>query len=333
MPHPEMHRRALLGAALAGALAPAAAQAQAPVQGWAPTRPVRLIIPFPPGGGSDILGRLLVARIGDGLGQPLVAENRGGAGGNIGAEATARAPADGHAVMIAANTFVLNAHLYRSLPFDVRRDFAPVARVALTPMVVAAGPKLRAPTLAAAIAEMRAQPPGTLNHGTAGLGTVTHLASELFDARLGTRMTQVHYRGTGPMVTALISGEVEWAFTPLPSVAAQVADGRLRILAVASAAPIAALPGVPTVAEAAQLPGFEADIWFGMLAPAGVPEPAIARLAEAFRLAVEGPGGPQGLTRGGFEPAYAGPAELARIIAAEYERWGEVVRRANITVE
>jgi tripartite-type tricarboxylate transporter receptor subunit TctC len=320
-------RRALAGAAAAFIAGPAAAQ------GWAPSRPVRMIVPFPPGGGSDILGRLLVQRIGDGLGQPFVVENRGGAGGNIGAEATARAPADGHAVMIAANTFVLNAHLYRSLPFDVRRDFAPVARVAVTPMVLAAGPRLAARTLAETVAELRARPAGAINHGTAGLGTVTHLASELFDARLGTRMTQVHYRGTGPMITALISGEVELAFTPLPSVAAQVADGRLRLLAVASAARMPAHPAVPTIAEGAGLPGFEADIWFGMLAPAGTPAPAVARLAEAFRVAVQDGDAPAALTARGFDPAYAGPAELARIIAEEYDRWGEVVRRANITVE
>ena len=319
-------RRALLAAGVACA-GPARAQ------GWAPARPVRMIIPFPPGGGSDILGRLLAARIGDRLGQPIVAENRGGAGGNIGAEATARAAPDGPTVMIAANTFVLNAHLYRSLPFDVRRDFAPVARVALTPMVVAAGPKLAAGSLAEAVAWMRERPAGALNHGTAGLGTVTHLASELFDAQLGTRMTQVHYRGTGPMITALISGEVELAFTPLPSVEAQARDGRLRVLAVASAERVAALSGVPTVAEAAGLPGFEADIGFGMLAPGGTPAPAVARLAEVFRGAVEEGDAPAALARSGFEAAYAGPEALGRIVAAEYERWGEVVRRANISVE
>lgn len=321
-------RRGLLAAMGAGIAArPAAAQ------NWAPTRPLRLIVPFPPGGGSDILGRLLVARIGDALGQPFVVENRGGAGGNIGAEATARAPADGHTVMIAANTFVLNAHLYRSLPFDVRRDFAPIARVAVTPMVVAAGPKLAARSLAELVALLRARPAGAVNHGTAGLGTVTHLAAELFDGRLGTRMTHVHYRGTGPMITALMSGEIELAFTPLPSVAAQVADGRLRLLAVASAARMPGHPEVPTIAEAAELPGFEADIWFGMLAPAGTPAAAVARLAEAFRVAVQEGDAPAALAARGFDAAYAGPAELGRIIAAEYDRWGEVVRRANITVE
>ncbi len=322
---PAMRRRTLIAAAVAAAPAAPAARAQ----GWAPSRPPRMIIPFAPGGGSDILGRLLAQRIGDRLGHAFVVENRGGAGGNIGAEATARAAPDGHTVMIAANTFVLNAHLYRSLPFDVRRDFAPVCRVALTPMVVAAGPKLQAE----AVALLRARAPGALNHGTAGLGTVTHLASELFDARLGTRMTQVHYRGTGPMVTALMSGEVDLAFTPLPSVEPAARDGRLRILAVTSTGRAAALPEVPTLAEAAGLPGFEADIWFGMLAPAGTPAAAVARLAGAFRVAVEEGDAPAALARSGFEAAYAGPEALARLIAAEYDRWGEVVRRSGITVE
>jgi tripartite-type tricarboxylate transporter receptor subunit TctC len=301
-------------------------------ESWAPTRPLRLVIPFPPGGGSDVLGRLLAQRMGDLLGQPVVPENRSGAGGNIGADAVAKAPGDGHTMLLAANTFVVNPFLYRTLPFDLRRDFAAVARVAGTPMVVAAGPKLRERSLAELVQRIRSAP-GAVNHGTAGIGTITHLAAELFEARTGGKLTHVHYRGTGPMITALVGGEIELAFTPWSSVEALTREGRLRVLAVTAPQRLDILPDVPTVAEAANLPGYEADIWFALLVPSATPRPAIARLAEAVRAAVEAGDGRSALAARGFSAAFAGPEEAARAIEAEQARLGPVIRAANISAE
>ncbi|MFC7691554.1 Bug family tripartite tricarboxylate transporter substrate binding protein [Paeniroseomonas aquatica] len=178
-----------------------------------PNRPLRMVIPFPPGGGSDILGRLLAQRIGDALGQPVVPENRSGAGGNIGTDAVAKSPPDGYTLVTVFNTIVVNQFVFRSMPFDLKKDLTPVARVALAPTVIAGGPKLKARDLAEVIAISRAQP-GSLNHGTPGLGTITHVSAELMDAMSGGKLTHVHYRGTGPAVTAAVAGEVELVSAP-----------------------------------------------------------------------------------------------------------------------
>ena len=178
-----------------------------------PNRPLRMVIPFPPGGGSDILGRLLAQRIGDVLGQPVVPENRSGAGGNIGTDAVAKAPPDGYTLVTVFNTIVVNQFVFRSMPFDLRKDLAPVARVALAPTVIAGGPKLKAKDLAEVIAISRAQP-GLLNHGTPGLGTITHVSAELMDSMSGGKLTHVHYRGTGPAVTAAVAGRWSWSRRP-----------------------------------------------------------------------------------------------------------------------
>lgn len=323
---PRPTRRALLAAGLTPLAAPALAQ------GEFPTRPLRMVIPFPPGGGSDILGRLLAQRMGEALGQPVVPENRSGAGGNIGTDAVAKAAPDGYTIVTVFNTVVVNQFVYRTLPFDLKRDLAPVAKVVLAPTVIAAGPKLRAANLAEAVEITRRQP-GLLNHGTPGLGTITHVSAELMDAMSGGKLTHVHYRGTGPAVTAAVSGEVELVSAPLSAVDELIKGGRLRAFGNVGGARSPLMPEVPTVAEAAGLPGYAVDNWGAVLAPAGVPPAILAKLEAAARQAVDTPEGRAALAARGIESSFEDGQALARIIEADSRRWEPVIRQADIKVE
>ena len=326
MTQTKIARRAAL-AALSLAAAPAWAQT-----GAYPNRPLRMVIPFPPGGGSDILGRLLAQRLSDQLGQPVVPENRSGAGGNIGTDLVAKAPPDGYTLVTVFNTIVVNQFVFRTMPFDLRRDLAPVARVALAPTIIAAGPKLRVGTLAEVIAISRAQP-GVLNHGTPGLGTITHVSAELMDSMSGGKLTHVHYRGTGPAVTAAVAGEVELVSAPWSAVEGLVRGGQLRALGSLSARLSPLMPGVPTVAEAAWLAGYAVDNWGAVLAPAGTPAPILARLQDALRAAIDSTEGRAALAQRGIEADFGDAATLARVIEEDTRRWEPVLRAANIQVE
>ena len=326
MTQTKIARRAAL-AALSLAAAPAWAQT-----GAYPNRPLRMVIPFPPGGGSDILGRLLAQRLGDQLGQPVVPENRSGAGGNIGTDLVAKAPPDGYTLVTVFNTIVVNQFVFRTMPFDLRRDLAPVARVALAPTIIAAGPKLRVGTLAEVIAISRAQP-GVLNHGTPGLGTITHVSAELMDSMSGGKLTHVHYRGTGPAVTAAVAGEVELVSAPWSAVEGLVRGGQLRALGSLSARLSPLMPGVPTVAEAAGLAGYAVDNWGAVLAPAGTPAPILARLQDALRAAIDSTEGRAALAQRGIEADFGDAPTLARVIEEDTRRWEPVLRAANIQVE
>ena len=326
MTQTKIARRAAL-AALSLAAAPAWAQT-----GAYPNRPLRMVIPFPPGGGSDILGRLLAQRLSDQLGQPVVPENRSGAGGNIGTDLVAKAPPDGYTLVTVFNTIVVNQFVFRTMPFDLRRDLAPVARVALAPTIIAAGPKLRVGTLAEVIAISRAQP-GVLNHGTPGLGTITHVSAELMDSMSGGKLTHVHYRGTGPAVTAAVAGEVELVSAPWSAVEGLVRGGQLRALGSLSARLSPLMPGVPTVAEAAGLAGYAVDNWGAVLAPAGTPAPILARLQDALRAAIDSTEGRAALAQRGIEADFGDAPTLARVIEEDTRRWEPVLRAANIQVE
>ncbi len=326
MTQTKIARRTAL-AALGLAAAPAWAQT-----GEYPNRPLRMVIPFPPGGGSDILGRLLAQRLSEQLGQPVVPENRSGAGGNIGTDVVAKAAPDGYTLVTVFNTIVVNQFVFRTMPFDLRRDLAPVARVAIAPTVIAAGPKLRVNTLAEVIAITRAQP-GVLNHGTPGLGTITHVSAELMDAMSGGKLTHVHYRGTGPAVTAAVAGEVELVSAPWSAVEGLVRGGQLRALGSLSGRASPLMPGVPTVAEAAGLPGYTVDNWGAVLAPAGTPAPILLRLQNALRAAIDSPEGRAALAQRGIEADFGDAATLARTIDEDTRRWEPVLRAANIQVE
>ncbi|MCO6416867.1 tripartite tricarboxylate transporter substrate binding protein [Siccirubricoccus sp. KC 17139] len=319
-------RRALLAASLAPLATPTLAQ------GEFPNRPLRMVIPFPPGGGSDILGRLLAQRMGDVLGQPVVPENRAGAGGNIGTDMAAKAAPDGYTMVTVFNTIVVNQFIFRSMPFDLKRDLTPLGRVALAPTLIAGGPKLRAADLREVVEITRRQP-GLLNHGTPGLGTITHVSAELMDSMSGGKLTHVHYRGTGPAVTAAVSGEVELVSAPLSAVDELIKGGRLRALGNLAGQPSPLMPGLPTVAEAAGLPGYAVDNWGAVLLPAGVPAPILAKLAAALRQAVDTPEGKAALAARGIEAAWADGATVTRIIQEDEARWEPVIRKADIKVE
>ncbi|MDO9709281.1 Bug family tripartite tricarboxylate transporter substrate binding protein [Paracraurococcus lichenis] len=328
MTHPT--RRALLALAAPVSLGPLAAPALA--QGEFPNRPLRMVIPFPPGGGSDILGRLLAQRMGDALGQTVVPENRSGAGGNIGTEAVAKAAPDGYTLVTVFNTIVVNQFVYAKLPFDLKRDLVPVAKVALAPTLICGGPKLQARDLREVVEISRRQP-GLLNHGTPGLGTITHVSAELMDSMSGGKLTHVHYRGTGPAVTACVSGEVELVSAPLSAVEELVKAGRLRALGNLAGQDSPLMPGIPTVAEAAGLPGYAVDNWGAVLAPAGLPEPIRQRLEAAARQAVDTPEGRAALAARGIEASFADGAAVSRIIEEDSRRWEPVIRKADIRVE
>jgi tripartite-type tricarboxylate transporter receptor subunit TctC len=323
MPTPRLTRRAALALG-AGIALPARAQDRFP------SRPVRLVVSFPPGGGTDILGRLLAQRMAEGLGQPVVVENRGGAGGNIGAQAVAQAAPDGHTLLFTGSSLAVNEVLFRSPGYDSRRDFAPVARPANTPVMLVAHPSLAARSVAEVIALAKARP-GELNCATPGAGTPQHLAFELFNDMAGTRITNVPYRGGGPALAAVVSGETQLLFSSAGSVEALLREGRVRALGVTAPRRLPGWPEVPAIAE--QLPGFVAELWYGVYAPAATPPAAIAAVEAAVKAAVEDPAFAQRLRERGFEPDFLGAAALGTATQEERARWEPVIRRAGITPE
>jgi tripartite-type tricarboxylate transporter receptor subunit TctC len=323
-----MRRRDLL---LAGpgfaAMAPAARAQPA----WAPERPIRLIVGFAAGGSTDVTARLVAAALGERLGQPMIVENRPGAGGNIAAEAAARAAPDGHTLFLGVSGILAaNPALYRTLPFDPLRDFAPISQVAFIPNLVVVNPDLPVRDLAGFIAYARAAP-GRVHYGSAGIGTSLHLAGALLAARAGLSLVHVPYRGGAPAATDLLSNKIEMLASPLVEVLANVQAGKLRPLAVTTARRSPLLPEVPTVGET--IPGFEIALWNGLLAPAGTPPAAIARFAAEAAAALRGDDLRRKLAEQGSEPAPSTPEEFARFIRAEIPRWTEIVRLSGATAD
>lgn len=318
-----MKRRSLIATLAA---APALAQGN-----WAPDRPIRLVVPFAPGGSTDVTARLVAEAIGARLGQPVVVENRPGAGGNIGSEAVARATPDGTTlVMGTSSTHATNVSLYRSLPYQPLRDFAPVSQVAFIPNLLVVHPEVPARDLAALIALAKAQP-GRLNFGNAGSGTSQHLSAAMIATKAGIEVTHVAYRGGAPAVTDLIGGKIQAMAAPLVEVVAHVRGGRLRALAVTTARRSSLLPEVPTVAET--IPGFEVALWNGIFAPAGTPPAAVARIAGEIAAVLRTEEMRGKLAEQGSEPVGSTPEAFAAFVAAEIPKWAELVRISGATVE
>ena len=300
-------RRAVLAATL-----PLAAQAQ-----WAPDRPLRWIVGYPAGGGTDVLARLLGSAMGPKLGQPVVVENRPGAATNIGAEAAARAEPDGLTVFTAGNeTLVFNPALYRALPFDVDKDLRLLGLMARFHLVVAVRPNSAATSLRALLDRARATP-GTVDYGSPGIGSPHHLAMERLARDAGVKLNHVPYRGMAPVLNDLMAGTVEAAVVDLAAGGEALRSGRIRPLALCSATPQAALPGVPLVAEAAGLPGFEAYAWQGLTAPARTPDAAAARLSAALAESLAEAPVRARMQEIGLEPLTGGAAEYRARIDAE----------------
>jgi tripartite-type tricarboxylate transporter receptor subunit TctC len=318
-----MRRRALIAAALA---VPAVARAQS----WAPVRPMRLIIPYPPGGGTDTLARPWAERMRVRLGQPLVIENRGGAATNIGMEAAARAPADGHTIVINADNIVYFPMLYRNMPYDLFRDFAPIAYLAETPLVIAVNPAVPARTLREFVALAKANPE-RFSFANPSIGSPHHLGFELFAREAGIRMVQAEYRGGGPAMNDVLAGHVNMGVFSLGSVTQHFSAGTLRPYAVLSARRSAAAPEVPTTAEEG-LPAVVNALRFLVLAPAATPREAIAALHAATVESLNDPALREQLTRAGFEITPTSPDEAAAMLRAERDRWAPILPGLNLNV-
>ncbi|MDO9706842.1 Bug family tripartite tricarboxylate transporter substrate binding protein [Paracraurococcus lichenis] len=311
-------------AAFALGLAPAAARAQ----GF-PDRPVRLVVPFPPGGPVDTAARILAQAMGPLLGQPMVVENRSGAGGSVGIDAVAKSAPDGLTLALGSTGAVaVNVTLMPSLPYDPRRDLAPVGMVIGVPSLLVVRPGLAVGDFGELLAMARRQP-GRLTFGSTGPGGTPHLAAELLKLRAGLDITHVAYRGAAPTVTALLTEEVDMAFLDLPVLLPHVREGKFRALGLAAAARAPVLPEVPTMAEAGQ-PGLEVENWYALIAPARVPPERIAALSRALQATLAQPETAERYEASGARIIGGTPEEAARFIAAETERWGEVVRRADI---
>lgn len=316
---------ALLAAACA-VLAPAQATAQK-----FPEKPIRFIVPFPPGGGNDILARVLAPKMSESLGQPVVIDNRAGAGGNIGTDLAAKSAPDGYTIVIASNQVTMNPALYAKLPFDIEKDFAAVALAASVPMVLAVHPSVPANNVRDLIALAKANP-GKYNHSTPGAGTPQHIAFEVFNHAAGINITHVPYKGTGPAIADLIAGQVQAAFGTMASLDQHVKAGKLRALAVATPRRSQAMPNVPTVAESA-LPGFDVSLWYSILAPAGTPAPILARLSAEVSRALAMPDVRDRLVAQGFEISYLGPEQMNALMKRDIARWGKALREIGIKLD
>jgi len=299
-------------------------------QGY-PDKPLKLVVPFPPGGPTDIVGRLVAQKLAEGIGQPVVVENRPGAGGTVGSTAVARAPADGYTLLYGSTTLAIAPSLYRDLAYDPRTAFAPISLVSRGPIIVAVNAQLPAKTLKDFIALAKSSP-GRINYGSAGSGTPPHLAAELFKTVAGVDLVHVPYKGGGPAVSDLAGGQVQVCFEGLPTLLPHIKSGKVRALAITGAKRDPALPEVPTFAEAG-LPGYDANFWNGLVAPAGTPAEVIARLNSVLVQALATPEVHAALVRLGLEAAGTTPQQFGDFIAAEIDKWARVVKASGAKID
>ena len=303
----------------------------APAQAQYPTRSIRFILPFPPGGGTDTMGRAIGTRLGEALGQQIIIDNRGGGGANIGAELAAKSPPDGYTLFMMTGTHTVNVTLYRNLGYNLAKDFVPVSLLGGTAYVVVVHPSIPAKSVKELVALAKARP-GQIAHSSSGSGSGPHLAGELFKSMTGTKMLHIPYKGGGPSVIALVSGEASVGFTTTPSCIHQIQAGRLRGLAVSSAQRSPYLPDLPTVAEAG-VPGYETTAWYGMMVPTGTPAEIIARLNAETAKALTLPDVKSRLDATGMVPKSSSPEELGRHMHDEIAKWAKVVKALNLKVD
>ena len=297
-----------------------------------PTKPIRLVVPFPAGGTTDVLARAAAQKLTETLGQPVVVDTRPGAGGNIGAELVAKSPPDGYTLLMGTvGTHAINPSLYPKMPYDHVRDFVPVILVAGVPNVLVINPALPVNSVQELIAYAKANP-GKLNFASSGNGTSIHLSGELFKTMAGVQITHVPYKGSAPALQDLVGGQVQLMFDNLPSALALIKGGRLKALAVTSKERAPALPDVPTMAESG-LPGFEASSWFGLLAPAGTPQPVVAKLNAEIAKWLASPEAKEKLLAQGANAAGGTPEDFTRHIAAETAKWQKVVKESGAKVD
>lgn len=318
----------LLVAAAALLAGPASAQAPAEF----PHKPIRVIVTFPPGGSADAVVRMLVPKLNDRLAQPVVVDNRPGAGGNVGLTAVAKSPGDGYTLGVgAAGALSANSSLYAQMPFDPQKDLKPVAMLAAIPFVIVGHPSIGAKTQADLLALARAQP-GKLSIGHGGNGTAMHLSAALFAQMAEVKLVEVPYRGSGPAAVDAMAGQIPLAVVDLPSSLQQIKAGKLLAFAVTSPQRLPTLPEVPTVAEAG-LPGYDSTGWFGVVAPAETPAPIVARLNAEINAALRDEQIQAAMRNLGVEPAPATPKAFDDYIRAETKKWARVIKTANIKLD
>jgi len=319
----------MIGRGLVLVLMVAATLAAAHAQPSWPSRPVRVVVPFPPGGNTDIIARLLTPRLAEEYGQQFVVDNRGGAGGTVGAEIAARANPDGHTIIVIASTYASSAALYK-LPYDPVKGIAPVSLITRGPLVLAVAPAMKAANLKELIELARAKP-GALNFGSSGTGSVPHLATELFRQMAKLNMVHVPYKGDTPAVAGLMGGEVQFFVSSPLVLMPHIKAGRLRALGVTTEQRSSALPDVPAIGEF--VPGYAAASWFGMWAPKGTPKDIIARLNQSVARLIKVPEVEARFRADGVEPVHTTPDAFGRFIADEIEKWSKVVKAGNIKID
>jgi tripartite-type tricarboxylate transporter receptor subunit TctC len=303
----------------------------AQAQNW-PTKPVRFIVPFTPGGGNDTIARLVGQKLSAALGQQVIVDNRAGAGGTIGAEAAARSAPDGYTIFLAGvATHGINPNLRSKLPYDPVKDFQPVSLIASAPLIVVVHPSLPVRNTRDLIALAKSKP-GQVTYASNGAGGSSHMAVELFNMMTGTKMLHVPYKGLSPALTDLISGQVQVMFSSAVAMLPQVKSGRLRAIAMTGAKRSPALPDVPTVAESG-VPGYETGSWYGVVAPAGTPKPIVGRLAQEIAAISKSPEVNHRLVEDAAIPVGSTPEEFGAFIRKELARWAKVVQQGHISVE
>jgi tripartite-type tricarboxylate transporter receptor subunit TctC len=293
-----------------------------------PARAITLVVPFAPGGGTDSIARDIAKNLGERLGQPVVVDNRGGAGGAIGAAAVAKAPADGYTLLFATSTFITNAAVEAKLPYDPLKDFAPVAMIGRGPLLLVASRQVGATSVAQLVAAARAQPQG-LNYCSAGNGSINHLAGEMFRQRAGLELTHVPFKGSGPATVELLAGRVDLFFATVPTILAQVREGKLPLLAVTSARRSPLFPDTPTVAEAG-LPGFEVGTWWGVLAPGKTPKAIVDALNRAVNEAAAAEPMPGRLEHEGASAVRLTPAAFGEELRKELALWRVIAAKSGL---
>ncbi|MBI2224756.1 MAG: tripartite tricarboxylate transporter substrate binding protein [Betaproteobacteria bacterium] len=310
--------------ALLVAAAPAHAQTY-------PAKSIRIVVPFAPGGGADIIARILGQKMTDSWGQQVVVDNRAGASGNIGAEIVAKAAPDGHTLLMASSALAINPSVYRSVPYDPIKDFAPITQPALLPNILVVHSSVPVKTVRDLIALAKSRP-GQLAYASAGAGTGTHLAAEMFKLQAGVDMVHVPYKGGGAVISDLLGGQVALTFATLPSVMPYVKAGRLRALAMTTTKRWPGLPTVPTIAESG-FPGFEISTWIGLLAPAGTPKDVVGKLHGEVTRILKLPDVRERFDSLGMEPVGDSPEQFARYIRSELAKYAKVVRQSGARVE
>ncbi|MDB5751395.1 MAG: extra-cytoplasmic solute receptor [Ramlibacter sp.] len=316
---------AAVAATFGVAAAPVLAQAA-----W-PTKPITMVVPFPPGGPTDLVARVLAQKLGEQLGQNVLVDNKGGANGNIGAMAVARAPADGYTILYNTSSITLSPALYKSLSYSVEKDFAPVALTAVVPLALVVHPGIPANTVKEFVAYAKANP-GKLTYGSAGNGNVTHLGAFQFAQANGIEAVHAPFKGSAPADVALVAGDIQFMTDTINSVMGFVKDKRLKLLAVTSSRRMSLFPDVPTLAESG-MPGFEVGAWQGVMVPAATPKPIVERLSAEINKALQSAHVRASLAVQGAEPLGSTPAEYGAYVKKELARWAQVVKASGVTIE